>query len=88
VKGWDAPVDLPESVAGEWEDICELLYAASIVYGNLQIKGAVKAKISGIWMGKRGESWNEEAVMVRTENKDVAEFLERNIGILRRMGDK
>jgi hypothetical protein len=84
----DAPGDLPESAAGEWEDICELLYAASIVYGNVQIKGAVKAKISGIWTGKKGESWNEEAVMVRTENKDVAEFLERNMGILRRVGEK
>jgi len=84
----DAPGDLPESAAGEWEDICELLYAASIVYGNLQIKGAVKAKISGIWTGKKGESWNEEAVMVRTENKDVADFLERNMGILKRMEDR
>jgi hypothetical protein len=81
----DAPVNLSQSVAGEWEDICELLYAASIVYGNLQIKGAVKTKISGIWSGKKGESWNEEAVMVRTENKDVVDFLERNVGILRRM---
>ncbi len=49
----DAPGDLPESAAGEWEDICELLYAASIVYGNLQIKGAVKANISGIWMDEK-----------------------------------
>lgn len=78
----DAPEDLPESVTGEWEDVCELLYAASIVFGNLQIKGTVKARISGIWTGKRGESWNEEAVMVRTENKSVGEFLERGVGVL------
>lgn len=78
----DVPDDLPESIIVRWEDIIELLYSASVIYGNLMIKGAVNARISGIWMGKKGESWNDEAILIRTENKKVIEFLDKSIQIM------
>jgi len=78
----DRPHEAPESLETGWEEIAQLLYTSAITFGAIGVAGRVKAKIFGVWKGKKGEHWDGETLRVTTENPELQEFLEKNIRIL------
>jgi len=82
------PAKLPESAEIDWADLGQLLYVSAAIYGNLRIQGPVKARLSGIWAGKKGEDWNTESVLVSTENSEAVKFIDLSLAILDKMKPK
>lgn len=81
----DYPAELQSNYKVRWEEIAQILYTTSIIYGSIAIKGKINAKIFGIWKGKKGEHWNNEVLKVKTENRELEEFLAKNLKILEAM---
>ncbi|MEM3594407.1 MAG: hypothetical protein QXS27_06740 [Candidatus Jordarchaeaceae archaeon] len=78
----DRPISPPQQTQVTWEEIAQLLYTAAITYGAISITAKTKAKIYGVWKGKKAEHWNTETLKISTENPNLQEFLEKNKKIL------
>lgn len=78
----DRQEEPPMSTEVDWEDVALLLYTAAITYGVIGITGKIKAKIYGVWRGKKADHWNTESLKIATENPELQEFLETNQKIL------
>ena len=79
----DRPSKPSQRTEADWEHIAQLLYTTAITYGAIGITAKIKAKIYGVWRGKKGEHWNTETLKITTENPELQNFLEINQKILK-----
>jgi hypothetical protein len=81
------PLDVPVKMhAGPWRTL-ELLHDLSVVFIVLQFKG-IGVRLHGDWTGKRGEQYKTETLKIAVdEQAKVAQDLERDVRIARRMLD-
>nr|MDO8080121.1 hypothetical protein [Candidatus Freyarchaeota archaeon] len=78
----DRQEEPPMSTEVDWEDVAQLLYTAAITYGVIGITAKTRAKIHGVWRGKKAEHWNTETLKITTENPELQKFLETNQKVL------
>lgn len=62
-----------------WEEVADLIYTTSIVFGHVSVSGI---DVFGIWRGKSGDDWNREAVRVKVKDEEFR----RDMEILRELG--
>ena len=76
----ELPDTLPESVNVSWNAIQDTLYVLAVAFGVLKLP---KVTLYGVWKGKGGQAWQEEAIGVECRSPKVEGLLTRDLKILK-----
>ena len=72
------PVDIPRKVTVSWDEIGEVLYTLSVLFGVLRLP---KVTLYGVWNGKTGEDWQRRRLDVQCRSERVEQKLRRDRAI-------
>jgi len=73
------PVDVSRRTAISWDQIGTLLYLFTIVFGVVVLP---KVTLYGVWDGKTGLHWQDEAIRVECRSPKVLDQLERDLAVV------
>lgn len=73
------PDDLAEPIRGSWAAIQDTLYILTVLFGALKLP---KVTVYGVWQGKSGQEWHDEALKVECRSPKVESIIERDTTIL------
>ncbi|GAA0529136.1 hypothetical protein [Halorubrum aquaticum] len=69
------PVDIPRKVTVTWDELQDVLYTLSVLFGVLRLP---KVTLYGVWNGKSGEDWQRKRLDVDCRSENVREKLRRD----------
>ena len=72
------PVDIPRKVTVSWDEIGDVLYTLSVLFGVLRLP---KVTLYGVWNGKTGEDWQRRRLDVDCRSERVEKKLRRDRAI-------
>ena len=72
------PVDIPRKVTVSWDEIGDVLYTLSVLFGVLRLP---KATLYGVWNGKSGDDWRRHRIDVDCRSERVEQKLRRDRAI-------
>lgn len=72
------PVDIPRKVTVSWDEVQDVLYTLSVLFGVLRLP---KVTLYGVWNGKTGEDWQRHRVDVDCRSERAEEKLRRDQAI-------
>lgn len=75
----ELPQELPSSIETSWDDVCNTLYVFAIMFGVLVLP---KVTIYGVWRGKEGQAWENEAVKIDCRSPKVESMIQRDLDII------
>lgn len=75
----DFPRRFPRKVTATWDELVDLLYFLAIRFGVIRLPGVT---LYGVWNGKDGSHWQEEAVVVDPRSPKLDPLFERDRAIL------
>ncbi|WP_302081071.1 hypothetical protein [Salinibaculum rarum] len=75
----DFPREFPRKTTGSWTAIRDTLYMLTILFGVIKIP---KATLYGVWSGKTGKDWHDEAIDVECRSPRIEPNLKRDTAIL------
>lgn len=73
------PSALPRKVTTSWETIQDTLYVLTVLFGVLSLP---KVTLYGVWKGKEGMDWHDEALKLNCRSPKVEPLIERDIAIV------
>jgi len=73
------PSALPRKVTASWEAIQDTLYVLTVLFGVLSLP---KVTLYGVWKGKEGMDWHDEALEINPRSPKVEPLIERDIAIV------
>lgn len=73
------PRTIPGEVEASWLDIELLVYLLTVVFGVVEVPGAV---LHGVWRGKEGSDWQEERVKVNTRSPKLENALTADLSVV------
>lgn len=73
------PIDLPRTATGSWEQVTDLLYVLTVLFGVLRLP---KVTLYGVWEGKDGLEWQREQLTCSVRSPVVEERLERHLALV------
>lgn len=73
------PQTLPRRIEGSWQEISNTLYILTVLFGVLELP---KVTLYGVWSGKGGQAWHEEALKCECRSPIVEELIQRDVRIL------
>lgn len=76
----ELPKALPEQVERSWTAIQDTLYVLTVLFGVLELP---KVTMYGVWKGKDGQAWRDEALKIDCRSPKVKAPIERDLGILK-----
>ena len=72
------PIDTPRKVTVSWDEIGDVLYTLSVIFGVLRLP---KVTLYGVWNGKSGEDWQRHRIDVDCRSERVEQKLHRDRAI-------
>jgi len=75
----DFPREVPRKAEGSWTDIRDTLYMLTVLFGVLELP---KTTLYGVWNGKTGQDWHDEAIDVACRSPNIEPKLQRDTAIL------
>jgi hypothetical protein len=73
------PSALSRKVTTSWEAIQDTLYVLTVLFGVLSLP---KVTLYGVWKGKEGMDWHDEALKLNCRSPKVEPLIERDIAIV------
>ena len=73
------PQSLPRRVEGSWQVILDTLYILTVLFGVLELP---KVTLYGVWSGKGGQAWHDEALKCDCRSPKVESLIQRDVRIL------
>lgn len=73
------PDDVSRRASVSWDQLRTLLYLFTVTFGVVELP---KATLYGVWDGKTGRHWQDEAVRVDCRSPKVQERLERDAAVV------
>lgn len=73
------PSGSPDSMMGSWEEIARTLYVLTVLFGMVKIN---KIALFGVWKGKQGQAWSDDALDIKCRSPNERAPLERDAAIL------
>jgi len=73
------PTSLPRTLTGSWAAIQDTLYVLTTLFGVLELP---KTTLYGVWKGKGGMAWHNEALRVDCRSPKLEPLLERDLAII------
>lgn len=74
------PTDLQGTLTGSWTAIQDTLYVLTILFGVLTLP---KVTLYGVWQGKGGQEWHDEALELDCRSPKLEPLIERDKRIIR-----
>jgi hypothetical protein len=71
----ELPHEIPRKIEASWEQIRDTLFILTILFGVLEIP---KTTLYGVWAGKGGQQWRNEAIDVECRSPKIASKIKRN----------
>ena len=72
------PVDIPRKVSVTWDELHDLLYILTVLFGVLKLP---KVTVYGVWNGKSGHDWQRCRLDVDCRSERVEQKLQRDHAI-------
>lgn len=69
------PIDVPEDVTVTWDEVVDILYIISVIFGVLKLPGVT---LYGVWNGKRGEDWQHERIDIEARSDGLSKVIARD----------
>ena len=80
----DFPRSLPSKTTATWDDFGSLLYYVAVRFGVVRLPSVT---LYGLWNGKDGRHWQNEALVVEPRSPKVTPLLERDRTIMQAFED-
>ena len=73
------PRELPRTATASWDEIEELVYLLTVIFGIIELPGV---SLLGVWGGKESRDWQEERVMLQPRSPVLERELEGSLAIV------